>query len=199
TISFLLHLFHLVEGDWLRRRDRDSRLARERSLHHARVSYRVVAPSRPNSLERSERIKARAGDLAQPPAADPLIRPAGTFSPRGEGDGVWLRVVRQTGMSAPPRRDGCGAADIPVCRRAPSNPRGTGHSLISSQRSYGPEFMLDFTHDGLRFSYRDEGQGLPFVFQHGLGGDLSQPFSLYRPPPGIRLLGFDARGHGQTR
>jgi pimeloyl-ACP methyl ester carboxylesterase len=59
--------------------------------------------------------------------------------------------------------------------------------------------MLDFDHDGLRFHYRDEGQGLPFVFQHGLGGDLSQPFSLYQPPPGIRLLGFDARGHGQTR
>jgi pimeloyl-ACP methyl ester carboxylesterase len=58
--------------------------------------------------------------------------------------------------------------------------------------------MPFFDHDGLRFHYRDEGQGLPFVFQHGLGGDLSQPFSLYRPLPGIRLLGFDARGHGQT-
>ena len=33
--------------------------------------------------------------------------------------------------------------------------------------------------DGLNFQYRDEGQGLPFVFQHGLGGDLSQPFSVY--------------------
>src|SRR5206468_3885892 len=41
-------------------------------------------------------------------------------------------------------------------------------------------------------------QGLPFVFQHGLGGDLSQPFAVYRAAPGIRLLGFDARGHGQT-
>jgi pimeloyl-ACP methyl ester carboxylesterase len=53
-------------------------------------------------------------------------------------------------------------------------------------------------HDGLRFHYCGEGQGLPFIFQHGLGGDLSQPFSLYRPAPGIRLLGFDARRHGQT-
>ena len=25
--------------------------------------------------------------------------------------------------------------------------------------------------DGLKFQFRDEGQGLPFVFQHGLGGD----------------------------
>jgi pimeloyl-ACP methyl ester carboxylesterase len=59
--------------------------------------------------------------------------------------------------------------------------------------------MPFFHHDGLRFHYRDEGQGLPFVFQHGLGGDLNQPFGVYRAPPGIRQLGFDARGHGQTR
>jgi pimeloyl-ACP methyl ester carboxylesterase len=59
--------------------------------------------------------------------------------------------------------------------------------------------MAVFVHDGMNFHYRDEGQGLPFIFQHGLGGDLNQPFSVYRPSPGIRLLSFDARGHGQTR
>lgn len=59
--------------------------------------------------------------------------------------------------------------------------------------------MPSFDHDGTRFQYRDEGQGLPFVFQHGLGGDLNQPFGAYRPAPGIRLLGFDFRAHGQTR
>ncbi len=58
--------------------------------------------------------------------------------------------------------------------------------------------MSLFDHDGLSFHYRDEGLGLPFVFQHGLGGDVSQPFSVYRPALEIRLLGFDARGHGQT-
>lgn len=59
--------------------------------------------------------------------------------------------------------------------------------------------MPFFDHDGLRFHYLDRGQGLPFVFQHGLGGDLSQPFGLYTPPPGVRLIGFDARAHGETR
>ena len=59
--------------------------------------------------------------------------------------------------------------------------------------------MPFFDRDGLSFHFRNEGRGLPLVFQHGLGGDLSQPFSVYRPSPGIRLLGFDARGHGQTR
>lgn len=58
--------------------------------------------------------------------------------------------------------------------------------------------MPSFDNSNLRFFYRDEGNGLPFVFQHGLGGDLSQPFSVYRPVPRIRLLGFDMRGHGRT-
>ena len=58
---------------------------------------------------------------------------------------------------------------------------------------------LCFDRDGLSFHYRDEGDGLPFVFQHGLGGDLSQPFGVYRPAAGVRLIGFDFRGHGETR
>ncbi|HEY0603597.1 MAG TPA: alpha/beta hydrolase [Herpetosiphonaceae bacterium] len=56
-----------------------------------------------------------------------------------------------------------------------------------------------FSRDGLVFHYRDEGAGLPFVFQHGLGGDTSQPFGLFTPPAGIRLLSLDCRGHGETR
>ena len=59
--------------------------------------------------------------------------------------------------------------------------------------------MPAFRHEGLRFNYRDEGAGIPFVFQHGLGGDLAQPFDLYPPSKDIRLLGFDCRGHGETR
>ncbi len=53
-------------------------------------------------------------------------------------------------------------------------------------------------HDGLQFHYRDEGSGVPFLFQHGLGADLTQPFSLCQPSPGIRRIGFDARAHGKT-
>ena len=34
--------------------------------------------------------------------------------------------------------------------------------------------MPCFERDGLQFHYRDEGDGLPFVFQHGLGSDLTQ-------------------------
>jgi len=59
--------------------------------------------------------------------------------------------------------------------------------------------MPFFAHDGIQFHYRDEGSGLPFFFQHGLGADLTQPLSLCHPPAGIRLIAFDARAHGQTK
>lgn len=59
--------------------------------------------------------------------------------------------------------------------------------------------MPSFTHDGLSFHYLDSGEGVPFVFQHGLGGDVNQPFKLFCPPPGFRLLAFDCRAHGETR
>lgn len=59
--------------------------------------------------------------------------------------------------------------------------------------------MPTFRRDGLEFRYRDIGRGLPVVFQHGLGGDLTVPLGLFVPPPGVRLISFDARYHGETR
>ena len=59
--------------------------------------------------------------------------------------------------------------------------------------------MPIFTHEQIQFRYEERGSGLPFFFQHGLGADVSQPFGLFKPPVGIRLIGFDARAHGQTQ
>jgi pimeloyl-ACP methyl ester carboxylesterase len=59
--------------------------------------------------------------------------------------------------------------------------------------------MATFERDGIVFHYLDVGQGTPFVFQHGIGGDVRQPAGLLRPPQGIRLLCLDTRGHGQTQ
>ena len=59
--------------------------------------------------------------------------------------------------------------------------------------------MPTFTHDHIRFFYRDTGAGRPFFFQHGLGADSSQTFGIFTPPPGIRLLSFDCRAHGETQ
>jgi pimeloyl-ACP methyl ester carboxylesterase len=61
--------------------------------------------------------------------------------------------------------------------------------------------MPVFERDGLSFHYLDEGDpsGRPFVFQHGLGGDVSQPAGVFSPPPGTRLVSLDCRGRGRTR
>ena len=59
--------------------------------------------------------------------------------------------------------------------------------------------MSFFPHDALQFHYQRSGQGIPFIFQHGLGGDLSQPVGIFTPPQGIELLSFDFRAHGETR
>jgi len=58
--------------------------------------------------------------------------------------------------------------------------------------------MPTFDHDGLRFHYLDVGEGTPFIFQHGLGGDVAQPLGVFPPIGGIRLVSFDCRGHGDT-
>lgn len=58
--------------------------------------------------------------------------------------------------------------------------------------------MPYFKHDDLRFHYEERGAGLPFIFQHGLGGDTGQPLGMLAPPAGVRLIAFDCRGHGQT-
>jgi pimeloyl-ACP methyl ester carboxylesterase len=59
--------------------------------------------------------------------------------------------------------------------------------------------MPTFTRDGVTLNYQETGGGLPFIFQHGLGADVTQPFGLFKPPAGIRLIGFDARGHGASQ
>ncbi|MHB8864528.1 MAG: alpha/beta fold hydrolase [Pirellulaceae bacterium] len=58
--------------------------------------------------------------------------------------------------------------------------------------------MPFFEHDQIRFHFREVGQGVPIVFQHGLGGSVEQPFSLFLPPDGFRMIAMDCRGHGQT-
>jgi pimeloyl-ACP methyl ester carboxylesterase len=58
--------------------------------------------------------------------------------------------------------------------------------------------MPFFGHDGIDFHYQTRGEGTPVVFQHGLGGDVSQPLALFHPPPGFRQICFDCRGHGET-
>jgi pimeloyl-ACP methyl ester carboxylesterase len=59
--------------------------------------------------------------------------------------------------------------------------------------------MAGFQRDGIAFHSLDVGRGVPFVFQHGLGGDVRQPAGLLAPPKEVRLLCLDARAHGRTQ
>lgn len=59
--------------------------------------------------------------------------------------------------------------------------------------------MPTFRHEGIAFHFLDAGDGIPFIYQHGLGGDVCQPLDLFAEPFPFRLLSLDCRGHGQTQ
>lgn len=59
--------------------------------------------------------------------------------------------------------------------------------------------MSYFEREGIRFHYVDKGEGKPFIFQHGLGGDVQQTADVYAAQAGIRFVSMDCRGHGETR
>jgi pimeloyl-ACP methyl ester carboxylesterase len=54
--------------------------------------------------------------------------------------------------------------------------------------------------DGIRFHYALSGaaRGPLVAFQHGLGGDVSQPHGILGDSADLRVLSFDCRGHGRT-
>ncbi len=52
--------------------------------------------------------------------------------------------------------------------------------------------------NGELFHYACVGEGLPFVFQHGMGADVTQPISSGGNLAGWRMIAMDCRGHGQT-
>ena len=56
-----------------------------------------------------------------------------------------------------------------------------------------------FEANGITFHYADDyHDGPPFVFQHGLGADISQPMSFFGEDCPLRLISMDCRGHGKT-
>ena len=53
--------------------------------------------------------------------------------------------------------------------------------------------------DGITFHFADDNHDrIPFVFQHGLGADISQPMSFFDEDRPFRLISLDCRGHGKT-
>ncbi|CAM2156618.1 Alpha/beta hydrolase [Pararobbsia alpina] len=52
------------------------------------------------------------------------------------------------------------------------------------------------TRDGCRLAYVDEGEGMPVLWQHGLGADRQQPAEVFPEADGIRRITLECRGHG---
>lgn len=54
------------------------------------------------------------------------------------------------------------------------------------------------TADGCRLAIADLGEGLPVLWQHGLGADRGQPAEVFPSLPGLRQITLECRGHGQS-
>lgn len=48
------------------------------------------------------------------------------------------------------------------------------------------------------FFYEKQGQGLDFIFQHGLGAKRAQPQGLLADLEGVQLISMDCPGHGEA-
>lgn len=58
--------------------------------------------------------------------------------------------------------------------------------------------MPIFEHKGIKFNYKIEGEGLPFLLLHGLGDGLELALEMYQKAEGIKLVLLDQRGHGSS-
>ena len=58
--------------------------------------------------------------------------------------------------------------------------------------------MPIFKHDEIEFNYEVEGEGIPFLYLHGLGDNLEFAFDTYQRAEGIKLIALDQRGHGNS-
>jgi pimeloyl-ACP methyl ester carboxylesterase len=54
------------------------------------------------------------------------------------------------------------------------------------------------TQDGCLLAYEDVGEGVPVLWQHGLGADRNQPAEVFPAMPGIRRITLECRGHGNS-
>lgn len=58
--------------------------------------------------------------------------------------------------------------------------------------------MERFEHNGLSLEYKIQGQGVPFVFLHGMGGSVTQIDNTYLPIEGVQLITLNQEGHGES-
>ena len=54
------------------------------------------------------------------------------------------------------------------------------------------------TPDGCQLAFESAGEGIPVLWQHGLGADRSQPAEVFPALSHIRRITLECRGHGQS-
>ena len=54
------------------------------------------------------------------------------------------------------------------------------------------------TSDGCQLTYESVGEGMPVLWQHGLGADRNQPAEVFPDLPHVRRITLECRGHGQS-
>jgi pimeloyl-ACP methyl ester carboxylesterase len=52
--------------------------------------------------------------------------------------------------------------------------------------------------NGCRLAYETAGEGLPVLWQHGLGADRRQPAEVFPETSGVRRITLECRGHGES-
>jgi pimeloyl-ACP methyl ester carboxylesterase len=55
-----------------------------------------------------------------------------------------------------------------------------------------------FESQGIKLAVHESGEGLPFVFQHGLCGEANQTAQVFPKAVGFRRITVECRGHGQS-
>lgn len=58
--------------------------------------------------------------------------------------------------------------------------------------------MGQFIHNSITFHYEVKGEGLPFIFLHGLGNDHTHAFNTMEIRDGVQLISLDQHGHGTS-
>jgi pimeloyl-ACP methyl ester carboxylesterase len=54
------------------------------------------------------------------------------------------------------------------------------------------------TDDGCSLAYEIAGDGVPVLWQHGLGADRKQPAEVFPSMPGFQRITLECRGHGES-
>jgi sugar phosphate isomerase/epimerase/pimeloyl-ACP methyl ester carboxylesterase len=177
------------------------RLLDEMGSHHLRIIMDAANLFGPDDGARMAEILDEAfhllgPDIALAHAKD--FRDGAEFAPAAPGQGMldWprlLRLFRTAGYRGPLILHGMAEEE------AKPSAAFLRQALKNSEPPPATPASDVFRHDGIDFHYQTDGFGVPFFFEHGLGADVTQPFGLFRPPGGIRLISFDCRAHGRTR